>query len=88
MLVEVALKRGMGLIKSRRHRRAATPSEKRERTNWPQIAALYGLLLRLQPTPVVELNRAVAIGMAAGPAAGLALIDGIDTRRATRATTS
>jgi RNA polymerase sigma-70 factor (ECF subfamily) len=41
---------------------------------------LYALLLRLQPTPVVELNRAVAIGMAAGPAAGLALIDGLDAR--------
>jgi RNA polymerase sigma-70 factor (ECF subfamily) len=37
-------------------------------------------LLRLQPSPVIELNRAVAIGMAAGPAAGLALIDGIDAR--------
>src|SRR5690606_29955223 len=44
-----------------------------DRTDWPQIAALYTLLMRLQPTPVVELNRAVAIGMAAGPAAGLAL---------------
>ena len=51
-----------------------------ERTDWPQIAALYALPLRLQPTPVIELNRAVAIGMAAGPAAGLALIDGLDAR--------
>jgi RNA polymerase sigma-70 factor (ECF subfamily) len=58
------------------HGEADTP----ERTDWPQIAALYTLLMRLQPTPVVELNRAVAIGMAAGPAAGLALIDGIESR--------
>jgi RNA polymerase sigma-70 factor (ECF subfamily) len=51
-----------------------------ERTDWPQIAALYALLLRFQPTPIVELNRAVAIGMAAGPRAGLALIDGLEAR--------
>lgn len=49
-------------------------------TDWPQIAALYTLLLRLQPSPVVELNRAVAIGMAAGPSAGLVLVDGIAAR--------
>jgi RNA polymerase sigma-70 factor, ECF subfamily len=46
-----------------------------EATDWAQIAALYGALLRLQPTPVVELNRAVAIAMADGPAAGLPLVD-------------
>lgn len=44
-------------------------------TDWPQIAALYGRLVQLMPSPVVELNRAVAIGMAEGPAAGLALVD-------------
>ncbi|MFB4290079.1 RNA polymerase sigma factor [Nonomuraea sp. ATR24] len=44
-------------------------------TDWPQIAALYDRLARLVPSPVVELNRAVAIGMAEGPAAGLALAD-------------
>jgi RNA polymerase sigma-70 factor, ECF subfamily len=44
-------------------------------TDWPQIAALYGRLVRLVPSPVVELNRAVAVGMADGPAAGLALVD-------------
>lgn len=81
-LVERALKRGrigpyqLQAAIAALHAEAATP----ERTDWPQIAALYALLLRLQPTPVVELNRAVAIGMAAGPAAGLALIDGIDAR--------
>jgi RNA polymerase sigma-70 factor (ECF subfamily) len=42
-----------------------------ENTDWPQIAALYGRLLELQPTPVVALNHAVAIAMADGPAAGL-----------------
>ena len=49
-----------------------------EETDWPQIAALYDILERLQPTPIVRLNRAVAIGMAEGPAAGLALLDGLD----------
>jgi len=46
-----------------------------ERTDWPRIAALYGELAIRQPSPVVELNRAVAIGMADGPAAGLAIAD-------------
>jgi RNA polymerase sigma-70 factor (ECF subfamily) len=46
-------------------------------TDWPQIAALYGELLRHEPTPVIEANRAVAVGMADGPAAGLAILDGI-----------
>jgi RNA polymerase sigma-70 factor, ECF subfamily len=44
-------------------------------TDWPQIAALYGRLANLAPSPVVELNRAVAIAMAEGPAAGLALLE-------------
>jgi RNA polymerase sigma-70 factor (ECF subfamily) len=43
-------------------------------TDWPQIAALYGELKRYVPTPVVELNRAVAVGMAKGPLSGLALL--------------
>ena len=46
-----------------------------EATDWEQIAELYGALGRLNPSPVVELNRAVAVGMAAGPAAGLALLE-------------
>jgi RNA polymerase sigma-70 factor (ECF subfamily) len=46
--------------------------------DWPQIAALYGRLAGLAPSPVVELNRAVAVAMAQGPEQGLALIDGID----------
>lgn len=44
-------------------------------TDWPQIVALYTELLRIAPSPVVELNRAVAIAMADGPEAGLAVID-------------
>jgi RNA polymerase sigma-70 factor (ECF subfamily) len=46
--------------------------------DWPQIAALYCTLAALAPSPVVELNRAVAVAMAEGPAHGLALIDRID----------
>ncbi|HVW42658.1 MAG TPA: RNA polymerase sigma factor [Amycolatopsis sp.] len=46
-------------------------------TDWRQIAALYGQLARFTPSPVVELNRAVAVGMADGPAAGLALVDAL-----------
>jgi RNA polymerase sigma-70 factor, ECF subfamily len=46
-----------------------------ETTDWAQIAELYGALGRLNPSPVVELNRAVAVGLADGPAAGLALLE-------------
>ena len=53
------------------HARARTPAE----TDWVRIAALYGELARLAPSPVVELNRAVAVAMASGPAAGLELVD-------------
>ncbi len=53
------------------HARARTAAE----TNWEQIAALYDALARLTPSPIVELNRAVAVAMAFGPAAGLELID-------------
>ncbi|GAA4535179.1 RNA polymerase sigma factor [Amycolatopsis samaneae] len=53
------------------HATAARPAD----TDWPQIAGLYDELHKHTPTPVVELNRAVAVGMAAGPAAGLALTD-------------
>jgi len=49
-------------------------------TDWGQIAALYELLGRLEPSPVIELNRAVAVAMRDGPAAGLALIDAILAR--------
>jgi RNA polymerase sigma-70 factor (ECF subfamily) len=46
-------------------------------TDWARIAALYGTLGRLLPSPIIELNRAVAVGMAQGPAAGLVLIDAL-----------
>ena len=50
-------------------------------TDWRQIAALYGQLLRYEPTPVTQANRAVAIAMAEGPAAGLALLDDVGAIR-------
>ena len=46
-------------------------------TDWPRIAALYAELARVMPSPVVELNRAVAVAMADGPAAGLAIVEGL-----------
>ena len=49
-------------------------------TDWPQIVGLYDVLLRIDPSPVVELNRAAAVAMRDGPAAGLALIDAILVR--------
>ena len=49
-------------------------------TDWPRIVLLYEALGRLAPSPVVELNRAVAVAMAAGPADGLALVDEIASR--------
>jgi RNA polymerase sigma-70 factor (ECF subfamily) len=52
-------------------------AERPEDTDWPQIAALYGGLAVYQPSPVVELNRAVAVAMADGPGAGLALLDDV-----------
>lgn len=55
------------------HARAEEP----EATDWGRIAALYDALAQLMPSPVVELNRAVALGMAFGPAAGLAVADAL-----------
>ena len=46
-------------------------------TDWPQIAGLYGILGRMAPSPVVELNRAVAVAMATGVESGLAIVDGL-----------
>jgi RNA polymerase sigma-70 factor, ECF subfamily len=46
-------------------------------TDWPQISALYRILGEMTPSPVVELNRAVAVAMADGPLAGLGLVDGL-----------
>ena len=53
------------------HARARTPEE----TDWERIAALYDALAQVAPSPVVELNRAVAVSMAFGPAAGLEIVD-------------
>jgi RNA polymerase sigma-70 factor (ECF subfamily) len=58
------------------HAQAATADE----TDWAEIAALYEVLLRSEPSPVIELNRAVAVAMRDGPAAGLALVDAILAR--------
>jgi predicted RNA polymerase sigma factor len=62
------------------HARARTPGE----TDWARMAALYEELARLAPSPVVELNRAVAVGFASGPAAGLALVDRLTSDPALR----
>ena len=53
------------------HGRAARADD----TDWPRIAALYAELMRIAPSPVVQLNRAVAVSMADGPAAGLAMVE-------------
>ncbi|MCX9190954.1 RNA polymerase subunit sigma-24 [Carbonactinospora thermoautotrophica] len=63
------------------HARARTPAE----TDWARIAALYDALAQLTPSPVVELNRAVALAMAFGPAAGLELVDALTAEPALKA---
>ncbi len=60
------------------HARARTAAE----TDWVRIAALYDALAQLAPSPVVELNRAVAVGMAFGPAAGLEVVDALTSEPA------
>jgi len=55
------------------HARARTPEE----TDWPRIVTLYGALAQIAPSPIVELNRAVAVAMAFGPAAGLEIVDAL-----------
>jgi RNA polymerase sigma factor (sigma-70 family) len=59
------------------HARAHAPEE----TDWPRIVTLYSALAQLAPSPVVELNRAVAVGMAFGPEAGLELVDALTAER-------
>jgi RNA polymerase sigma-70 factor (ECF subfamily) len=58
------------------HAEASEASE----TNWSRIVALYDALLQIDPSPVIELNRAVAVAMRDGPVAGLSLIDEILAR--------
>jgi RNA polymerase sigma-70 factor, ECF subfamily len=75
-LVECALRRGVGVYALQAaiaavHAEAPSVDE----TDWPQIAALYGELFARDPSPVVALNRAVAVAMADGAANGLALVD-------------
>jgi len=60
------------------HARAHTAAE----TDWPRIAALYTALAQVAPSPIVELNRAVALGMAFGPAAGLEIVDALSAEPA------
>jgi RNA polymerase sigma-70 factor (ECF subfamily) len=48
-----------------------------EETDWPEVVGLYDLLVQIWPSPVVALNRAVAVGLAEGPAAGLAALDAL-----------
>jgi len=55
------------------HAQAATADD----TDWPRIAALYAELTALVRSPVIELNRAIAVGMAEGPQAGLAIVDSL-----------
>jgi RNA polymerase sigma factor (sigma-70 family) len=62
------------------HARARTGDE----TDWARIAALYGQLAQISPSPVVELNRAVAVSMASGPAAGLQMVDRLQNEPALR----
>jgi predicted RNA polymerase sigma factor len=63
------------------HARARTPAE----TDWARIAALYDALAQLAPSPVVDLNRAVALAMAFGPAAGLELVDALKSEPSLKA---
>jgi RNA polymerase sigma factor (sigma-70 family) len=63
------------------HARAATAQQ----TDWSRIAALYARLMQAAPSPVVALNRAVAVGMAEGPAAGLAMVEPLLDDKALRA---
>src|SRR5207244_4119443 len=78
-LVEQALRRGrpgpyqLEAAIAALHAEASTA----EATDWSQIAQLYQTLARVAPSPVVELNRAVAVAMAEGPAAGLALVEAV-----------
>jgi len=63
------------------HARARTPEE----TDWARIVALYEALAHLTPSPIVELNRAVAVAMALGPAEGLALVDALNSEPSLKA---
>ncbi len=77
-LVEAALRDGPGMFSLQAAIAALHCQAARfEDTDWPQIVQLYELLERVQPSPIVTLNRAAAIAMVDGPEAGLALMDGL-----------
>jgi RNA polymerase sigma-70 factor (ECF subfamily) len=79
-LVEEALRRGPGPFALQAAIVALhCQAPRAEDTDWPQIVRLYGALERVQPSPVVSLNRAVAVAMVDGPEAALALIDKLAT---------
>lgn len=59
-------------------------AQRADQTDWQQIVGLYDVLLRLQPSPIVELNRAAAIAMAHGPETGLALFEELESRKELR----
>ena len=63
--------RRVGRTRFKRRSRPSTPRRDRAETDWAQIAALYGCAPALEPSPVIELNRAVAVAMRDGPEAGL-----------------
>jgi RNA polymerase sigma-70 factor, ECF subfamily len=79
-LTESALRNGAGGVYALQasiaalHANAKTPAE----TDWRQIAGLYAMLLQLNPSPVIAVNRAVAVAMANGPEAGLAMLEELD----------
>ncbi len=80
-MVEDALRRSMGQVGPYAVQAAIAAlhaeAPSLEATDWPQIAALYGVLAQVAPSPVVELNRAVAVAEASGPEAALAIVDAI-----------
>ena len=69
----------------RGHARQVTRARTAEATDWIRIAALYEALARVTPSPVIELNRAVALGMAFGPEIGLRHVDALVTEPSLRA---
>jgi RNA polymerase sigma-70 factor (ECF subfamily) len=77
-LVEAALRQGLGAFTLQAAIAALhCQAPRAEDTDWPQIAGLYDMLERLQPSPIIALNRAAAVAMVNGPHAGLALMDAL-----------
>ena len=72
-----ALRAGPAVPAARRDRGLPSTSPDAASTDWREIAALYGELIRYEPSPVVEANRAIAVAMSEGPAAGLVILDAV-----------